>query len=299
MKLVGLMPARNEDWVIGLTARAALLWMDELIVLNHASTDHTAYLLDAVIKETGRVTILEESDPVWREMQHRQRLLEVGRQHGGTHFALVDADEILSGDLLATIRETIERGLPGEVLTLPWRSLWRSLDFFRIDGAWRDAHASIAFRDAPQLHWETREGYDHHHRHPMGSYFTDPKFTPSHGTLGMGHFLVSNGGLLHMQFVCWRRLLAKQALYKMIEVIRWPGRESVEKTNQRYNRTVEEHGLAIQSVPYNCWEPYQKWLPFVNISKDLVPWQERECERLWVEYGPQKFVGLDLFGVVC
>ena len=41
MKLICLMPARNEDWIIGLSARAALMWCDELIVMDHASTDRT------------------------------------------------------------------------------------------------------------------------------------------------------------------------------------------------------------------------------------------------------------------
>ena len=32
MKLVGIMPVRNEDWCLDLTARAALMWCDELVI---------------------------------------------------------------------------------------------------------------------------------------------------------------------------------------------------------------------------------------------------------------------------
>ena len=38
MKIIGLMAARNEQWCLGLSARAALMWLDELVILDHAST---------------------------------------------------------------------------------------------------------------------------------------------------------------------------------------------------------------------------------------------------------------------
>jgi hypothetical protein len=39
MKLIGLMPVRGEDWILGLSARAALMWCDELVILLHSCTD--------------------------------------------------------------------------------------------------------------------------------------------------------------------------------------------------------------------------------------------------------------------
>ena len=93
MKLVALTPVRNESWVLGASLRSTLLWCDHVVVLNHASNDNTAGIIYDVSEEfPGKVTALSEPDPVWKEMDHRQRLLRIGREIGGTHFALVDAD---------------------------------------------------------------------------------------------------------------------------------------------------------------------------------------------------------------
>ncbi len=96
MKLVGLMTVRNEEWVLGLSLRAALRFVDEMVVLDHASTDCTAALVERLAAEhPGRVRSLRESDPVWRESAWRQRLLEEGRAAGATHPCVLDADEVL------------------------------------------------------------------------------------------------------------------------------------------------------------------------------------------------------------
>ncbi len=55
MKIVGLLPVRNEEWIIAYTLRALLRWVDEVIVLNHASTDRTGDILLEIAAETCRV----------------------------------------------------------------------------------------------------------------------------------------------------------------------------------------------------------------------------------------------------
>ena len=48
MNLVGMMLARNEAHEIGLTARVALRWCDTLLILDHASTDDTPRIINAL-----------------------------------------------------------------------------------------------------------------------------------------------------------------------------------------------------------------------------------------------------------
>ena len=55
MKLIGLMPVRNETWCLGLTLRAALMWCDEMVVWLHACTDDSKRITQDIAKETGRV----------------------------------------------------------------------------------------------------------------------------------------------------------------------------------------------------------------------------------------------------
>src|SRR5579872_5017219 len=120
MKLACLMPVRTEDWCLGLTARAALMWCDELIALAHACTDNSVAILQEIARETGKVRIMEQPDPLWTEMAHRQALLTIARQYGATHIATVDADEVLSGNLIASIRGIFQSAPPKLTLQVPW-----------------------------------------------------------------------------------------------------------------------------------------------------------------------------------
>src|SRR5687768_3759320 len=110
MRLIATLPAHNEAWVIGASLRAALRWCDAVVVLLHACTDTTPAIVDAIASEhPGRVEIIWDGDAKWSEMTHRQWMLEAARDMGATHLAIVDADEILTGNLIPQIREHAER----------------------------------------------------------------------------------------------------------------------------------------------------------------------------------------------
>ena len=321
MRLVATLCARNEDWVLGLSARAVLMWCDHVVLFNHASTDRTGDVATQVVEEyPGRVTCLSNADPTWQEMAHRQRMLETARAAGATHIAIVDADEVLSGNLLdiecphcglcqtppsdpicvacagdlrplashLQVRSIIRKMPAGAVFQPPLACLARSIDRYYIDGIWgTNNFVSTAFADRPEYHWKPRDGYDFHHRHPMGAPLCN--YRP----IDQG-----DGGLMHLQFVSERRLCAKQALYKMTEVIRWPGKFSMEAVDQRYNQAVYGGG-ATADIPADWWAPYDHLMAYLRLDESEQPWQERQCHEYFKTYGPQKFEGLDLFGVCC
>ena len=301
MKLIALMPVRNEDWVLGLSLRAALMWCDEVIVLLHACTDASAQIASDIRQESGeRVSIFVRSEMTWREMAHRQVLLDVARTRGATHIAMVDADEILTGNLLPTIRETISMTTPGAVLQLPWLALPRTTTRYLTEGVWGPGQqVSMAFKDEAAAHWALHGGRDFHHRNPMGigRAFRTP-LKPEYG------------GLMHLQFLSERRLRAKQLLYKFTEMIRWPApcvleglycktqADLAERLNWMYGRAVHEScPLKYNSAPcpVEWWEPYEHLMAHLDINAE--PWQAGELKRLIAEHGLEKFAGLDLFGV--
>jgi hypothetical protein len=296
MKLIGIMPVRNEAWCIGLSARAALMWCDELLIIDHASTDETPAICSYLRQENGaRVGHFRINDPTWEEMQHRQLLLEGARLRNATHIAMIDADEVLTGNMLSHIRGIFEQLPQGKVLTLPWLCLRNGIGDVMTSGLWGQATVSTGFVDDPVCHWaaQGREKYDFHHRHPMGRPFEPylPAIPPVEGIpFGRG------GGLMHLQFCSRRRLLAKQALYQAIEVIRWPGRKSAPEIADYYGRTVYESDVAAtRPVPESWWRPYGPLLQHLDVEAE--PWQEAELRRLVAEHGRAKFEGLDFFGV--
>lgn len=271
MKLVAIMPARNEGCHLPVTVPALLQWVDELVILDHASTD------GSVSGFGERVHVMRENDPTWFEMSHRQKLLEAARVIGATHIVTVDADEILSADSVEGIKDEIKGLKPGEVLQPFWAHLWRGFDKYRTDGAWTGKVASSAFRDMPGLCWQTRDGYDHHHREPFGA----------------TGFRRGSGTLMHLQHVSWRHLLAKQCWYKMTERVRWPERETAAQVDRKYHATVDESGLFLGRAPAEWTAGYD----LSGINYDAQPWQVAECRQMLDVYGEERFVGIQRYGV--
>ncbi len=292
MKIIATLPVRNEGWVLGASLRALLMWVNEVVILDHASTDDSWDIITQVANENhGRVYAWQSRDIEWEEMKHRQFLLDKARWHGATHIAIVDADEILTANLLDYIGNILQV-TDKRILQLPWVCLARGLDRYYSSGFWYQNWVSCGFKNTPEAYWEARDGYDFHHRHPMG--YPRDWFQPIHQNIP-GHM----GGLMHLQFVDERRLRAKQCLYKMTEVLRWPGREPVHVVDQRYNPAVYQSALDVtrqHPIDPNWMSLYSHLIPHMRIGEE--PWQERKCRELVAVHGRERFKGLDLFGVV-
>lgn len=290
MKLVGLMAARNEDWTIGLTARASLMWLDALVILDHASTDRSVSIMHDELRAEypERVYTMRRDGETWEEMAHRQGMLNAAREIGATHIAYIDADEILSGNLLPYIRYHVESLAVGQMLSLPWLQLRGDVGHVMSSGMWAQSVASVAFRDSPELHWSSagRGGYDFHQREPMGRSWRQVEPVARHRR---------TAGLLHLQFLNSRRLHSKQLAYCLTEKLRWPGRKSSKEISDMYGRTVREAASAqVQPVPREWWLPYEHIAH--HLHPDAEPWQYQQCVDILRE-NPGIEDGLDDFGL--
>lgn len=283
MKLTGLMHVRNEECNIGLTARVALEWVDLLLVYAHACQDRTLDILDP-LRRTSPLLIHINPDPVWNEMNHRQEMLDWARQLESTHIALIDADELLTANLLPSIRSLVESTPAGQALTLPGIQLWE-LDKQRIDGLFQPKF-SLAFQDDPTWSWKPKNGYQHHNRLPGPG--KPPAYNPP-----------VEGGVFHLQFIRKRTLKAKQARYKMIELLRWPSL-GVSVIDRRYSWWNTLTDPILRPVPASWWQEYKDrgWLSYLDLSDDKPSWFEADIHRLITQFGRDKFDGLDLFGIV-
>jgi hypothetical protein len=310
MKLICLMPVRNEEWVLGLSARAALMWCDQLVIGLHRCMDDSFQIARFVQDQhAGRVTIIQHREENWTEMAHRQRLLEVARERGATHIAMIDADEVLTGNLLmdngpVCIERLVTELKPSTVLQLPWLALPRTTDRYLTSGIWGPGQqVSMAFKDEPGAHWALHDGgRDFHHRNPMGI-----------GRNFHAPLKPEQGGIMHLQFLSHRRLRAKQALYKAVEVLRWPAPtmlngkkcntdyELKAELNAMYGRAVYDSDPAKHTTapaPLEWWLPYAHLMSYLDVSETEAPWQEIALRRLIAEHGAKTFAGLDFFGVV-
>lgn len=279
MRIVGLVRARNERWILSHSARVALSWCDELVLLNHVSVDGTMELALQLAAETGRVHVLHDPDPRWHEMAQLNRMLATARYAGATHVAIVDADEVLTANLVPVIRGYADLLEAGEVLRVPWHNCWRSCDVYRDDlSKHGKQRVSLVFRDQPRLHWPEVEQYNH--RSPVGIWAE--KLWPAER---------GGGGVMHLQRVVWARAVARQRLYKIREVLEHPGAEPIEVIDARYSSSLTEDGAVLKPVPEAWWA---HGLDRGLIDLEAVSWEAAEAERLLAEYGAARFAGLSL-----
>lgn len=281
MKLVGLMLARNEQWVIGCSLRAALQWCDSVVVIDDASTDDTGkIILDAAFENEGRVILHRWSESEhWEEMYVRQKSLEIGRAAGGTHFAIVDCDEVLTANNLSMVRSWFKSLEIGQVLDVPMIAPWKSLDHYCPNTT---GIITLGWKDRHDMGWAPRgeEKYHYHNR-------------PPHGFTERIQIWCPQGGVFHLQWSSEERVTWKHRHYMMSERIRWG--YPVNEINDKYhwwNRPP--HGEGLQAIPAEWWEGYERRL----IKLDESSWYEAECAKLVKKHGTDAFAGLDLFGWV-
>jgi len=64
--IIGLMLTRNSDWIIGFSLRAAMRWVDGMVVMLHNCTDRTLDIAHQVAAEfPDKIVITTVEDPFW------------------------------------------------------------------------------------------------------------------------------------------------------------------------------------------------------------------------------------------
>ena len=254
-------------------------WCDAVAVLLHACEDATPRIIEEIALEhpDRKLHVLVENDRDWREAAFRQRLLNLGRSVGGTHFAIVDADEVLTADLIDVVRNQIAKLRPRASFEVPLINLWRSMD---IMGS-VSLTLPLAFADGFGLMYKARpDGYQLHFRFPKGLAWK-------------ARAVPSNSGLMHLQRVNWDRAVSRTTMRKMDETVRWPNhRGGIEAIEMRYSSTLLDPKKA-RHVPVNWWA-YELDRGLIDINAS--PWEKDEVTRLITEYGPDTFAGLRLNG---
>ena len=281
MRLIALMCGRNEGWIAGLSIRIVLNFCDEAVVLLHACTDDTGDIVrDAAKDNPGRVHVLIEKSPEWNEMAHRQKMLDEARARSATHCAIQDFDEILSADSLPFIRSEIEALKPGVMLYPRLYNMRNTPTRYHLNGIWSNRVVALAFKDTPQANWT---GDTFHHREPHGVSWI-------HGN--------SNCRVMHLWGVTERRLIARHALYKLTERMRWPDK-AVAAIDAQYNLAIYprqgDSPWTFAEAQPEWWKGYEN-LVEKYLDLDCVPWHEQMVRDILAQH-PELGRGLDLFGL--
>lgn len=260
---------------------AMLRTVDDVCFLDDYSSDGTVQEIESLrsVKNLrGRIHLLTKIKREPRnEPLDRNRLLQFARSLGGTHFLVIDSDELLTSNLqLQELLNICSRLNPGDSVQLQWIQLWRSTDKFRVDkGIWGENYKTFLFADDQS-----------------SFYKSDFIHTPRVPNLNGKQLRIKGPrfGVLHFQFSNWDSVVLKHYWYKALERIRRPER-SIEVINKRYNSSLNEDGIELANCPSDWIEGFEPGI------QDMIPtslWRARELINWRLTYPELSFKGLDI-----
>ena len=278
-KIIALLAGRNEDAILEQCIKGLALVADSIIYLDDASTDSSMNLMQKLQQEYPIEKIITKA--VWHrtEAADKSLLLAEGRKLGGTHFIILDADELVSSNCIRNnyLREQIFALRPGDCLRLYWISLWKGIEQYN---ATKSFLKEFIFCD------DGRCGYDN-------SFLHTPR-VPANLRGRKIELKAPTYGILHFQFVHWENFLIKQAWYQCLEKIRTP-HKPVHTIINPYMQTKNEKNQELAPSPSEWFSHFN----FFDASHYYIPekWRRLQVNEWFEKHGKQYFNGLDIWDV--
>lgn len=276
MKIIALLPVKNEAWVLPSYISSVSKVANEIIALDDGSTDESA----TILKKTNGYVFQHDfrSEKVINMSRRRSLLLEKGREHGGTHFIWLDADETFSGNFLYKAREIIGSLKPGRKIGLPWVHAWKDTEHYLNDNSsplgkiWKD----FIVCDDGKMKFEER-------------FLSEARTPGSNDNIEV--LTKETGVVLHWQFSRWNITQYKQALYRCIELLE--GSRSARRINHTYSITLDNKDLETGVIPTE----WTKGITMPNTSTPESNCYKNQILTLFGLHGIEKFESLQIWHI--
>jgi glycosyltransferase involved in cell wall biosynthesis len=283
MKIIAILPVKNEEWILEKTLKSISNFCDVIIVGDSNSTDSTPELC----KKFPKVVYLRVNDvPHPKDLNRRQVLLDTAREYKGNNVIFcLDADEIVTANILNNTEwaDFLNELKPGESVLLQWIALWGDPNKYRDDDSpWSNNWKHFLFRDDKKTNYAL--GNLQESRIPKALESNAKRF--------------NNVKVLHYQFVVWDRMLSKQCYYRIIERITLPDKSFL-SINSRYGITKDERNMILKNVPKNWVEPWEDLgIDLSHFVDDLnLHWYDVEVLKFFNQFGLKYFAGLDIWDI--
>jgi len=235
MKVIGLMPVRNESWILRITLEVLSEICDSIIVADQASDDDTR----EICKDFASVVLIHNKE-TGHSNKVRWQLLDAARSFDGNNLLLsIDADEIIPPSLFKESIARIKSQLVlGQGLEFLWVQLWKSPNYWRDDkSVWSNNWKTVAFLDDRKVDYDRDNVVinDHTSRVPRPA--------------NVGACRLDGVPLLHLQWAAWERAQLKQAWYRCAELLNGINPKAI---NDKYAITLDDPSARLSRVP-SAW----------------------------------------------
>jgi hypothetical protein len=273
MKVITLVPVKNEAWVLRCTLKNFLKFSDEVIILDDSSTDETVNIVKQ-FPHTQIVSFTKQEEFVNMSVRRRQ-LLELGREAGGTHFVFLDADELLTANP-SILRDEMSKMSPGDTLLLPWINVFNKDTGPVYDASQIENYKDFIFCDDSQ------------------AIFSNQTLSEARTPLSSGKRKIlpfTTAHVLHLQHLAKVRNIYKQAWYRMQEHLE--GKRAPIRINATYNYT--KNVKADIPKPINDAWTLEHW-QLINQESPATEYQKR-INSLFLKHGVEFFEPLDIWHI--
>lgn len=280
MKIIVIIPVKNEDWILEKTLAACSIFADHIIVSDQESWDETP----EICKKFPKVVYVENTNVYPNPANRRQLPLEHARKFGSDNIIFcLDADEVPTANIIENVDfwKKVTELKPGEAMQLEWITLWRSVTGYRSGNSiWSPRLQPFVFRDNGTSNFSDNDWHE--------------------GRLPEGVNISSATGdevkILHFHFVLWDRMLSKQAHCRIIEKVTFD--RPALKINMRYGTTKEEKRLQVEPVAEEWLDGYQKHgIRFDDFKEGGVYWYDIEVLDNFKRFGLRHFRKLDIWDI--
>eukprot|EP01006_Ploeotia_vitrea_P019351 TRINITY_DN51530_c0_g1_i1.p1 TRINITY_DN51530_c0_g1~~TRINITY_DN51530_c0_g1_i1.p1 ORF type:complete len:571 (-),score=42.15 TRINITY_DN51530_c0_g1_i1:1417-3051(-) len=279
-KLAVLTQMRNCEDIIEYYLRSVAKLADIIVLFDDSSEDGTVLKSQQSLEKlniTFKILTKPPEGEMWDELVSYRTMTQTARDYGATHMAIIDTDEIMTGNLVADdlLKNIIYSLEPLEFLTVPLIHPLYSLHRYLVSAHdWVHAkHIQFAWSDDGKIDWRTK---DKHHvpRIP---------FLPSATLKKTKSYIINSAphmGAVHMKFVSSSFIRVKTAWYKHIE---W------EKNKERacsdfYDLKIPHLDVVWKKVSkllwHNWFESYGSPIVFVRSATKAAVWRATEVLQL-------------------
>jgi hypothetical protein len=273
MKIIALLPIKNEATVLDGTLRFLSSFCDHIIIADQQSVDSSR----SISSNYSKVTVIENKR-TYHSNEVRWDLLQEARKYDGNNILfMLDADEYIPVSMIPALIETIRHTGPGSVFSLPWIQLWKKPSRYRIDWPWGKNYKSCIFFDDRISDYEHKVILnDHTNRVPSVSFNRVYKLTIP---------------LLHTQYLQWEHVQKKQAWYRCKELINSP--RSAKRINLKYEITLDTLRTRTCETP-------ESWLQGLSTPLENTyntDWHVQEIKKCFDIYGINFFEPLEIWHI--
>ncbi len=276
-KVVVICPVKNESWIIQEFLNAASSFADHIILGDHGSTDNTVKLAS----QNSKVTIVASKQSGFEEAARRNELLSEARKFGlGNVVLSIDADEMLDPRFIAF-------GGIDEIKVLPIGTRIFFPHFNLKPGGknyWKSKIGATGFVDDGSLHLESDK--IHFPRIPSKSRSNGAPKPYRH----------KFGGLIHLQYLNWQRVLGKTRWYKAWEAVHHKEVTTLQ-IHRRYSHIERILSRKSNSTPKEWVELFEKVRLEEAIRRSELQkrnWWDDEGDNLVIQLPLQRQINLGL-----